>query len=95
MKLSGGQLAGGNSISEKADNDFYTTNPKTVKLFLEKFLGDGNKFEGDVWECACGSGNISEVLKKEFPNCNIISSDLVDHGYGVVGVDFLKSDKKS
>ena len=29
MRLSGGQLAGGNSSSEKAENDFYATDPKT------------------------------------------------------------------
>ena len=27
------QLAGGNSSSEKAENDFYATDPKTVDLF--------------------------------------------------------------
>ena len=34
MSLSGGQLAGGNSTTEKADNDFYATNPQTVRDFL-------------------------------------------------------------
>ena len=33
MSLSGGQLAGGNSTTEKADNDFYATNPQTVRDF--------------------------------------------------------------
>lgn len=43
--MNGGQLAGGNSTSKKADNDFYTTNPKTVELFLEKFIQDGNDLQ--------------------------------------------------
>lgn len=55
--MNGRQLAGGNSTSKKADNDFYTTNPKTVKLFLEKFIQDGNKLYGDIWECAWGMYN--------------------------------------
>ena len=41
MRLSGGQLAGGNSSSEKAENDFYATDPKTVDLFMERALKDG------------------------------------------------------
>lgn len=64
--MNGGQLAGGNSTSKKADNDFYTTNPLTVELFLKRFILDGNELKGDVWECACGTGNISEILRKNF-----------------------------
>ena len=32
--LSGGQLAGGNSTSKREENDFYATDPQTLKLFL-------------------------------------------------------------
>lgn len=45
MSLSGGQLAGGNSTTEKAENDFYATDPRTVELFFDKFISDGNKFD--------------------------------------------------
>ena len=30
--LSGGQLAGGNSTSKREENDFYATDPQTLKL---------------------------------------------------------------
>ena len=93
MGLSGGQLAGGNSVTDKAENDFYTTNPKTVELFLDRFVTD-NSFQGNIWECACGTGNISEVLKRYYPNSDIKSSDLVYRGYGIGNIDFLKSDDK-
>lgn len=64
--MNGGQLAGGNSTSKKADNDFYTTNPLTVELFLKRFISDENELKGEIWECACGTGNISEILRKNF-----------------------------
>ena len=91
MSLSGGQLAGGNSTIGRADNDFYATDPKTLKLFLYEFWKD-NSFEGDILEPACGQGHISKTLKDMLPNFNIISTDLVDRGYGESNIDFLTHD---
>lgn len=91
--LSGGQLAGGNSTSKREENDFYATNPETLKLFLYEFWKD-NSFEGDILEPACGQGHISETLKEMLPNFNIISTDLIDRGYGQGGVNFLTHDYK-
>lgn len=45
------------------------------------------KFQGTVWEPACGVGKISEELKSH--GLRVFSSDLVDRGYGRGGVDFL------
>ena len=88
--LSGGQLAGGNSTSKREENDFYATNPETLKLFLYEFWKD-NSFEGDILEPACGQGHISETLKEMLPNFNITSTDLIDR-YGEGGVNFLTHD---
>ncbi|MGE0109036.1 MAG: hypothetical protein AB7S81_04635, partial [Bdellovibrionales bacterium] len=41
----------------------------------------------DVWEPACGEGHISKYL--EDMGHNVISTDLVDRGFGTVRVDFL------
>ena len=94
MSLSGGQLAGGNSTTQKADNDYYATDPKTVELFLDKALSDRaiDLVNGSVWECACGEGHLMEVVKRYFPLCEWRSTDLVYRGYGCGGIDFLKSD---
>lgn len=89
--LSGGQLAGGNSTSKREENDFYATNPETVKLFLYEFWKD-NSFEGDILEPACGQGHISKTLKEMLPNFNVMSTDLIDRGYGQGGVNFLTHD---
>ena len=50
-------------------------------------LIDNEKFEGEIWECACGDGAMSRVL--ENTGCPVRSSDLYDRGYGDAGVDFL------
>ena len=89
--LSGGQLAGGNSTSKREENDFYATNPETLKLFLYEFWKD-NSFEGDILEPACGQVHLSETLKEMLPNFNITSTDLIDRGYGEGGVNFLTHD---
>jgi hypothetical protein len=48
-------------------------------------------FEGDIWEPACGDGAISKVL--ETAGYRVVSTDLIDRGYGAGGHNFLKSTK--
>lgn len=52
----------------------------------------GVKLSHKVWECACGQGHLSERLKQY--GYDVVSSDLIDRGYGTVGVDFLQTDKQ-
>ncbi len=56
-------------------------------------LIDNESFAGDIWECACGNGAMSEVLEKT--GCEVISSDLYNRGYGEAGVDFLEPDRSA
>ena len=78
--------ASSHSDGERETNDYYATDPKALELFLDKIDKDGIKLHKDIWECACGEGNLSEVLKKR--GYNVFSSDLIDRGYGITG-DFL------
>jgi hypothetical protein len=55
-------------------------------------LIDNERFDGEIWESACGNGAMSEVL--ELTGCPVESSDLYDRGYGESGVDFLNSDRR-
>jgi len=52
-------------------------------------LIENEKFDGDIWECACGDGSMSRVLAES--GSRIISSDLYNRGFGDVGHDFLKA----
>ena len=91
-KLSGGQLAGGNSTTEKADNDFYATSPSTVKEFLS-VCGHEFKDVKMIWENCCGQGHLAKVLVDYFNEGQIVCvTDLIDRGYGMGGVDFLNMD---
>ena len=81
-----GKLAGGNPARGRVDDDFYATpNEATEALF------GAEKFDGNVWEPACGDGMMSEVIKKYN---QVVSSDLVDREYGRVGIDFLKTNNR-
>lgn len=63
-------------------HDFYPT-PRSA---TEALLGV-EKFDGEIWECACGDGAISRVLEER--GHVVKSSDLIDRGYGESPVDFL------
>lgn len=70
---------------EREKYDFYATDPKALELLLKL-----EKFE-NVWECACGQGHLSEILRKN--NIHGKSSDYIDRGYKWGGVqDFLSID---
>lgn len=66
---------------ERQKEDFYATDPKAAELLCSL-----ERFTTDVWECACGKGHISEVLKKH--GYRVRSSDIVNRGYGDIA-DFL------
>ena len=87
-KLSGGQLAGGNSTTKREENDFYATNPETLILFLNEFHKEHN-LKGDILEPCCGQGHISKVLEEIYSDNNVYSTDLIDREYGEGGIDFL------
>ena len=69
----------------RAAGDYYTTDPTAVEQFLRTYKLPC--YVGTIWECACGCGNISEVLRKQ--GYNVFSTDLYDRGYGHTGIDFL------
>lgn len=49
-------------------------------------LMHSERFDGDIWECACGDGAMSRVLESKG---NVVrSSDLYDRGFGESGLDF-------
>lgn len=90
--LSGGQLAGGNSVTEKAEYDFYATDPSTVKIFLEEACSIFNDVK-IIHEPCCGNGQLSGVLVEYFKDRMIVNTDLIDRGYGNGGINFLSKIK--
>ena len=86
VKLTGVQTFVRGIIPDAANrepDDFYPTNPIGTEALLSV-----ERFEGEVWEPACGGGHMSEVLKAH--GYRVTSTDLVDRGYGRAPVDFLR-----
>ena len=65
----------------REQHDYYATEPKALELLLEH-----EGFSDKVWECSCGEGHLSQVLVAA--GKDVVSSDLIDRGYGKVQ-DFL------
>jgi len=78
--------ASNHTNKERQKHDYYATEPKAMEVLLEV-----EKFNKNVWECAVGEGHLAEVLKKH--GYNVKCTDLIDRGYGIGGVDFLKETK--
>jgi hypothetical protein len=68
--------------SDREPDDFYPTWPAATKALLSV-----ERFSGTVWEPACGDGAMSRVL--EAAGHSVISTDLIDRGYGEGARDFL------
>lgn len=69
------KMNGGHPSGERAEFDYYATPPIATEALMRTI--DAPK--GKVWECACGGGAISDVLKAH--GCEVLSTDLVDRGY--------------
>ena len=83
--LNGSSLAGGTPIRGRVENDYYATPPESTQALLNVL-----ELNGTILEPACGEGHISEVLKSNYPNSEVISTDLIDRGYGEGGINFLE-----
>jgi hypothetical protein len=90
-KLTGTSLVGDSVNRERVKEDYYATPKEATESLLNLFdLSICETF----YEPACGEGHISEVLKKYYPKKEINSTDLINRGYGIGEVDFLKLDNK-
>lgn len=79
--------ASNHTDKERENDDYYATDPKAAELLLEL-----ETFSPKIWECACGEGHLSKVFEKA--GYTVLSSDLIDRGYGKTGIDFLEINKE-
>ena len=68
--------------NQRQPEDFYPTHPAITKMLLER-----EELTGNIWEPACGRGDMSEVFIDR--GYDVLSTDLIDRGYGEGGIDFL------
>lgn len=75
--------ASNHTDKERQNEDYYATTPKAAELLLEL-----ETFSKNIWECACGEGHLSKVLERK--GYNVVSSDLINRGFGELEIDFLE-----
>ena len=66
---------------DRAEYDYYATDPKAAELLLEVEPSLNN-----IWECACGEGHLAQVFDEAGKLGK--ATDLINRGYGTVE-DFL------
>lgn len=79
--LNGGFKPTVKRFADLAGPDFFPTPAWATHALMQS-----ERFDGEIWECACGDGAMSRVLETKG---NLVrSSDLFDRGYGESGIDF-------
>lgn len=73
----------GRHIPRRIPNEFYPTPPEATRALLSV-----ERFDGSIWEPACGEGAIASVLVDA--GHKVVATDLVDYSFGISGIDFLK-----
>ena len=75
--------ASNHSAEDRAEHDYYATDPIAIDALLEQATLSHN-----LWECACGSGELSKRLTEL--GYNVKSTDLIYRGYGSGEQNFLE-----
>lgn len=68
----------------RAGNEHYPTPPEATRALL-----DAEKFDGSIWEPACGKGWMARELTDA--GYFVVSTDIADYGFGQGGLDFLSA----
>lgn len=77
-------MAGGGDPAARKKDDFYATvDTDVTEALLSRFRFGDRK----IHECACGTGEMAEVIK--LYGYDVVATDLVDRGYGAGNIDFL------
>lgn len=87
----GVSAVGGNRTSDISPEhkaaEFHPTPGGAGEALLAHYRAKGRPLV-KAWECACGAGHLTKVLKAG--GAAVLSTDLFDRGYGTSGQDFLK-----
>lgn len=93
--MKAGLMLGVNPDFKREENDFYATDPYSLKLVLPLLedLSIINKDLDTIIECSAGNGHLSEVLKSNF--YKVKTCDIVERDYKLdIVKDFLKTKRE-
>lgn len=74
---------------DRETHDFYRTDPIAATVLIDVL---GNSLPQNIWECACGDGALSQVFINK--GYQVLSTDLIDRGFGTGGIDFLTTNQR-
>ncbi len=77
------RVAGFLPVPRRIPNEYYPTPPEATRALLSV-----ERFDGSIWEPACGEGAIARELSAA--GHAVVATDLIDYGYGLPGLDFLR-----
>ena len=83
---------GANGLEEREENDFYATDPSCARDIIDILGAESFSENHVIWECACGQGHLAKEFEK-LTKATVLSTDLIDRGFGQSGVDFLLSSR--
>ena len=75
------------SKEDRAEWDYYSTDPRAVELLLEL-----ETFASNIWECAAGEHHIANVLREA--GHDVKCSDIIDRTGDTEIIDFLEYEGK-
>jgi hypothetical protein len=79
--------ASNHTDKDRQNEDYYATDPVAAEWLLKLV-----RLSNSIWEPACGEGHLSKVLEQKH---KVVSTDLINRGYGEGGIDFLAIDNLS
>lgn len=74
---------------ERAERDFYATDPLAIELLYNKFW-EQIGFSNSIWENACGNGHLSKKLIEIAPHISVRNSDIIKRNFDCEVIDFLQ-----
>ena len=78
--------ASNHTDGEREQNDYYATDPMAIDALASMI-----ELPHKIWEPSCGDGHLAKRLIEL--GKDVVSTDLIDRGYGQGGVDFFATDK--
>lgn len=79
--------ASSHSNYERAENDYYATDPVAIDRLFEQY-----SFDKKIWECACGGNHLSNRISDY--GHDVFATDIIDRNGVDEIVDFLQTEKE-
>jgi hypothetical protein len=81
-------LIGGGDKANRSPNDYYPTPPEVTVALMDFLTGQGIEFY-DIWEPACGEGDMLQVLQRYTPKEGHVVGTDITHPHPMLRLDYI------